>query len=827
MNNKIYRKSATKISISSVSLSLFSAVIIIFTGTMYYYNSVISSLSEGASVAALEAANAVDRYKLAGVIAGECDEGWQEIQSLFDAILNANINLMYLYMMVEYEYEADRFKYIVSANHPELRGMAEEPGIYGPQAWRALRYGVTSVTNSPAVAGHWGIVIAAFAPVYGADGEIMAVLGADIDISVVHRQTIEFVTVLSAVCVLMSLCIGFFIRMLNLNILKDFAKKLIEAEQAREMSMRDSETKTRFLAKMSHEIRTPMNVVIGLTQLQLQKETHTEEARETFLQIFNSSKLLLNIINDILDYSKAEFGKMEPAPYHLRSLLVPCLQLGQVYLGEKPIKFELDIPDDIFSDLYGDRMRIQQVLNNLLSNAFKYTTSGSVALGVSYTDLKFMDSVLLEFSVKDTGVGMTAEDLGLLFKTDYVRFEHASTKGVEGTGLGMSIAHQLATQMGGLLHADSEYGKGSVFVFQVTQKKRSDERLGAAAAGMLRKLEFERGEMEDVATVAYVSMSDKSVLVVDDISSNLVVISEMLAMYGLKVETAASGIEALKRAESGMTYDLVFMDYMMPELDGLAAMQRMREMGYKKPIVVLTADVTNNNEELFIANGFDAFLSKPVDISQLDSCLKRFVPEAKDGGEIVKKPRSEKLLKSFLTDVGKETECMKKLLEPRVYDEAFFGAFKVSAHGLKSACANMGLAELSKIAAGMESAARESDAGAILASAPGFIKDILEEASRLGGAGGGAGGTAQAAVAQIDYKFFVENLELLAEDSEYFDAANAKRSLKLMEDKECDEETRRFIDEAKQLVFHAKFEELEQKARGLAGRLKQKLKGGA
>ena len=719
-DNPIYKKSVMKISVFSLILSLVCAGLIIYVGTMYYYNLVVLSLSESATVFALQTANLVDTEQLELLIHYDDDDAWLELQTMFDVILTASVDFLYLYIIVPYDDE--RFMYVVSGNHYYLRHFVDDPEVYSEEAaWTTLRYGVLT-TTPPDFYGVWGQMLSAFVPLKDRYDEIIAVLGADIDISVVRRQVFGFSLVLGTLSVVILLLLSLFLWLYSMSILRTFTKKLIESEQDRILSIKKSETKTRFLAKMSHEIRTPMNVILGLTELQLQKKNITREVKETFMQIFRSSKLLIGIINDILDYSKVELGKMEivPKPYDLREVIAASLQLNKMFLGEKNIKFVLEIDENQYVKLVGDKLRMQQVLNNLLSNAFKYTVEGTVSMKVVCYKVQGKAEVLLSFIIKDTGCGMSKEQQELLFKNDYIRFAPQKETFVEGTGLGISIAYQLATLMKGSLEVESELGAGSVFTFYVRQKIHSDERLGANHAEKLRRLDFVSDDAEGVASINYQSLSHASVLVVDDLSSNIVVIREMLSMYEINVTSLYSGAEALEIVKAGKDFDIIFMDYMMPDLNGIETMHKLRELGYKKPIIVLTADITNNNEKVFIKEGFDGFLSKPVDVSELDKCLLRFIPAVKENNE--PKPKySKRLLDSFVKDVAKGLKNVNELMPGIGKNKESLEQYRINIHSLKSACANVGLMELSELAKGLEIAAIEKDTKELLAKTPAFL----------------------------------------------------------------------------------------------------------
>ena len=815
MENPNYEKSVSSIMILSLALSILCAIIIIVAGTLYYYNLLIRSLSDTASVAALQTASFVDPYELELVINDDCDSSWEVLQAIFDMVLTASRDLVFLYIMVPYG--DDRFMYIVSGNMPELRGFIDAPDLYGPEAWQTFFYGEVTATSTPTDAGEWGVVMAAFAPLRNPNGEVIAVLGADINVGVVRSQVLEFAIVLGVICLVMQSIISIFLRDYIMNVLVDFTKKLKEAEHHRYVSVKKSESKTRFLAKMSHEIRTPLNVISGLTELQLQKDSFSHDVRESFMQISQSSKLLLDLINDIMDYSRVELGKMEivPAPYDLYSIIASTLQLNMIYMGEKHINLEVQMPDEQYIELVGDSLRIRQVLNNILSNAFKYTKEGSVIFAISFEEVPGSDDIVLIFSIKDTGLGMSQEQIELLHSDEYVRFVTEASEHIEGTGLGMSITYQLVNLMGGSLEVESELGVGTVFTFKVRQKKHTDERLGLFRSKKLKTLDLVTDEHKIVSQVNYQNMSHINILVVDDIQSNLIVIKEMLSMYGINVDTAYCGVDAIGLVTRRNDYDIIFMDYMMPGMDGIEVMQKIREIGYEKPIVMLTADITNDNEKQFIDYGFDDFLTKPVDIHELDRCLKRFIMDVKvirKGG----KQYSEQLISSFIRDAVKVTSHLSELLQEELFDEKKFDDFRINVHGLKSACANVGLIELSYLAQRLELACKVKNSRMLITHSPILlikINDMIEKFSNL------RAPHSEVSHPDVDVEFFRSMLHQLADECEEYNAKKAKNTLKQMDTMEGTAEIRSFLEDARKLLLHSEYEAVCENARDFAGRL--------
>jgi len=401
----------------------------------------------------------------------------------------------------------------------------------------------------------------------------------------------------------------------------------LREEKRREAAEEENRAKTRFLARMSHELRTPLSAVMGITELQMQNKEHSPETEEAFLRIHNSSSLLLTIINDILDLSKIEADKMElvPAEYELQGLIVDTVQLNMIRIGNKRIAFTLKIDERLPAYLIGDLQRIKQVLNNLLSNALKYTEEGSVCLSFGLEKAEADDALMLVVRVTDTGQGMTREQVDSLFEIEFTRFNMQSNHAIEGSGLGMMIAHHLVTIMRGKITVDSKPGKGSVFTVHIPQKQSRPDTLGKGAVERLQNLEVTQTSLKKISSPVFEPMPHGRVLAVDDIESNLYVVEAILSHYQINVETLTSGHDAVEKIKAGEVYDIIFMDYMMPGMDGIEATKIIRATGYGRPIVALTANAVKGAEDMFLENGFDEYMSKPIDIDIFNSCLTRHI----------------------------------------------------------------------------------------------------------------------------------------------------------------------------------------------------------
>jgi signal transduction histidine kinase/CheY-like chemotaxis protein len=442
-----------------------------------------------------------------------------------------------------------------------------------------------------------------------------------------HVRSILLITSLASLLVCLAIAIFASRRIANpISVMNEQNIRLAELKEQADLA---SQTKSSFLANTSHEMRTPLNAVIGLASLALNEENLTPEVREYLEKISNSGVSLLGIINDLLDISKIESGKFEliNASYDVPSIINDTVTLNIIRIGSKPIKFKLDINEQLPARLIGDELRLKQIFNNLLSNAFKYTKEGQVSWRLSYEQDD--SGTWLVSTVQDTGIGIKAEDLKKLFD-DYNQVDTRANRTIEGTGLGLAVVKRLTELMGGDVAVRSIYGQGSEFIVRIPQERDGNSIIGAQAADSLREFQYLDKKRNAGNLLVRASLPNARVLVVDDVSTNLDVAKGMMKSYGMQIVCVMSGIEAIELIREGEKFDAVFMDHMMPEMDGIEAVRIIREeigTNYARsvPIIALTANAISGNEEMFLDHGFQAFLSKPIDIVKLDSAIRLWI----------------------------------------------------------------------------------------------------------------------------------------------------------------------------------------------------------
>ncbi|MDR2452807.1 MAG: transporter substrate-binding domain-containing protein [Candidatus Accumulibacter sp.] len=537
--------------------------------------------------------------------------------------------------------------------------------------------------------------------------------------------------------------------------------RLQVAERTRELAEQmkvtesASEAKSQFLTRMSHDMRIPLNAIIGLSGLILSEGRDTAERRNVE-KVRDAGLTLLALANDLLDISKIEAGRFElsPVEYDTPSLINDISVMNVVRRGSKSISFRITVDETLPGRLRGDDLRVRQIFNNLLSNAFKYTEGGEVEWWLSW-ERAVGDSIWLVSSVRDTGIGIRAENLERIF-TDYNQVETDSSRHIEGTGLGLPIALNLVKLMDGELTVESAYGKGSTFFVRIRQDTVGAESIGPELAWEIQQFQRTVRERPDHSRIAYPCLDYARVLVVDDVESNLDVAMGMMKPYGMRIDCVTSGQQAVElvRAER-VRYDAILMDHMMPGMNGVEALQRIRAIGtpYARsvPIIAMTANVISGNEQRFLEKGFQAFLAKPVDMLRLDAIIGRFVrdearekaetsapdgrarpavDQGNDGNDGAKTPPAALLQNANIPglDVGcalerlsGDAEAYRQALESyvrhtpgllekaRAVSEDGLDGYIVAIHAVRGSSRSIGAETIGRKAAELEAAARNGD----------------------------------------------------------------------------------------------------------------------
>lgn len=506
----------------------------------------------------------------------------------------------------------------------------------------------------------------------------------------------------------------------------------LELEKAKEEALALSEVKTRFLANMSHEIRTPINVMLGMNEM-IMRESQSVQISRYAANIQNAGKTLLTLINNILDVSKMESGKLDlvKESYKMIELISDLAMIGQESAAKHGIMFSTEADQYLPSILYGDFIHIKQVVMNFLSNAVKYTKEGSVTLSFSQKNID--DWIILCIRVKDTGIGIDKNKQEYLFEA-FTRGDLPAHSNIEGTGLGLAIAKELTGLMDGKIYVDSILGSGSIFTVEIPQRIEDSTPIG------IWKFEQSAVRLEESSFIA----PKGNILIVDDNKENLEVIKLLLKRSLLQIDTALSGNESLQ-AVTRKRYDIIFMDHMMPDMDGIETLKQLREIGIDTPAVALTANAVAGARELFLASGFSDYLSKPIMWKELDDTIIKLLPKelVKLSGKgttendlAVENLRKKLLNYDILIDEGLKYvsgDLLQYKALIAIFIEYFdesrteidtlfmakdFGNLIYSIHSLKSKTRTIGAVELSELAAEMEKHLRRDDSTYVEAAFP-------------------------------------------------------------------------------------------------------------
>ena len=544
-----------------------------------------------------------------------------------------------------------------------------------------------------------------------------------------------------------------------------FVYDLTKEKNMLEEVVRANEAKSQFLANMSHEIRTPINGILGMDSVLL-KECHDENLREYAKNIQSAGQSLLSIINDILDISKIESGKMEilTIRYQLFSVLNDCYNLTKIKLQNKPVSFIMQINEKLPSWLYGDEVRIRQIINNFLSNAVKYTKEGNITFELDFEE-KTDEQILLVITVRDTGIGIKEEDLGKLFES-FTRIEEKRNRNIEGTGLGLNLTKNLVNLMGGEVFAESTYGKGSCFTAKIPQKIADAKPMGDFGKRYQQYL-----STSDDDKLSFLA-PDAKILVVDDVTMNLKVVEGLLKATKIQIDTAVSGSECLECVKT-TPYQMIFLDHMMPEMDGLETLEHMKNLAdnpnAQTPVIMLTANAIVGAKEEYIEAGFTDYLSKPIRETELLEMILKYLPEelvCENGGQGIEKSqdaqdmeqpeaggegaeplqRLEQLegldVKTGLTYCMNEEDFYIEMLQEflqadkasqlkHFLAEEDWDNYRTTVHALKSTSLTIGAAHLSGEAKALEMAAKEGNMDYIRSHHDGVMDEYKELTDHL------------------------------------------------------------------------------------------------
>jgi len=660
-----------------------------------------------------------------------------------------NVKFVYFIKRID----KDRFIYIIDNDLEEPVTPLDTSVLY-----RLLRVALDSGTVQIYGLGEyeerWQGLMMAFAPYEDADGNFTFAAGADIDDYPIMamQKDIMFLYIVQIIVVFVT----FFCGILALVL---FRKKADQSE-------RSSTAKSNFFATISHEIRTPLNSILGLTEIELNNAELPSQTNKHLKQIQLSSNQLLKIINEIVDLSKIDTKKfmLTQTEYDSGSMINDIITSGLIKYSGRSTELKINVSKHIPNSLFGDTSCINKIVGCMLSNAFKYTVEGSVTIYFDFEKQNQNYGTLI-ISVEDTGIGIKEENIKRL--TEYCsQIDAKANRQFEGLGIGLTISMKLAKLMKGIITVESNFGKGSRFTLRIPQVILSQNELGEKLADALAKFSYKDiGKKKSMLDKYY--MPYGKVLVVDDVQTNLDVAKGYMSIYGLQIDCVLSGREAIEKIrKQDVTYDCIFMDHMMPEMDGIEALKKIRsEIGtdYAKkiPIIAFTANASEGCEKMFLKCGFDDFMSKPIDSDKLDKVLNKFIREKQNeqtlqdaekkrisileskerncdpAADILKNSNIDGVdlaetlkkfsdnsdayflaIQSFIKHVGKSVDNIKEVSPQNIKE------YSISIHGIKGSCYGIGAKNCGDSAKELEMAAKSGNFDEILLKNGDFVKKV-------------------------------------------------------------------------------------------------------